>query len=47
MFVDVLHTDSKSLLIKGYGCEQALGHMDFYVNGGYHQPGCAKVENIG
>jgi len=43
-FVDVAHLDSRTIGIKGMGCEQALGHVDFYFNGGFHQPGCLKEE---
>lgn len=32
-FVDVLHTDSKSILQLGLGMSQAIGHLDFYPNG--------------
>ncbi|XP_013791219.1 inactive pancreatic lipase-related protein 1-like [Limulus polyphemus] len=35
-FVDVIHTDS----IVGLGTTEAIGHIDFYPNGGDHQPGC-------
>ncbi|XP_076322219.1 pancreatic triacylglycerol lipase-like [Tachypleus tridentatus] len=35
-FVDVIHTDS----IVGLGTREAVGHIDFYPNGGDHQPGC-------
>uniref|UniRef100_A0A8C6S2Q8 Lipase member H n=1 Tax=Nannospalax galili TaxID=1026970 RepID=A0A8C6S2Q8_NANGA len=34
-FVDVIHSDAK-----GLGIYQPLGHIDFYPNGGKHQPGC-------
>ncbi|XP_071293450.1 lipase member H isoform X4 [Agelaius tricolor] len=34
-FVDVIHSDTDGL---GYG--EALGHIDFYPNGGTDQPGC-------
>jgi pancreatic triacylglycerol lipase len=32
-FVDVIHTDSESILMGGYGMEQPVGHVDFYPNG--------------
>jgi len=38
-FVDVIHTDGKSLLM-AYGQMRPLGHYDFYPNGGHGQPGC-------
>ncbi|KAJ8710421.1 hypothetical protein PYW07_009787 [Mythimna separata] len=34
-FVDVMHTDAGV-----YGMGQAMGHVDFWVNGGSQQPGC-------
>ncbi|KAJ8278145.1 hypothetical protein GJAV_G00084360 [Gymnothorax javanicus] len=37
-FVDVLHTDTDALGYRG-----ALGHIDFYANGGADQPGCPKT----
>ncbi|XP_040907475.1 lipase member H isoform X2 [Toxotes jaculatrix] len=37
-FVDVLHTDIDAL-----GFREALGHIDFYANGGTDQPGCPKT----
>ena len=33
--VDVIHTDGSFL-----GMLKAVGHIDFYPNGGYNQPGC-------
>nr|KAG5714037.1 hypothetical protein BaRGS_020365 [Batillaria attramentaria] len=39
-FVDVIHTDASSLLVLGMGAAGAMGHVDFYPNGGSNQPGC-------
>lgn len=39
-FVDVIHTDGSSILQLGFGTMQQMGHVDFYPNGGAHQPGC-------
>ncbi|XP_062579711.1 inactive pancreatic lipase-related protein 1-like [Saccostrea cucullata] len=36
-FVDVIHTDGG---ITGFGYLNAMGHVDFYPNGGQSQPGC-------
>ncbi|XP_048764050.1 pancreatic lipase-related protein 2-like [Ostrea edulis] len=41
IFVDALHTDAESLVPNiGFGMSQAVGHVDFYPNGGRDQPGC-------
>lgn len=32
-FVDVLHTDTNSILLGGLGMSQPVGHIDFYPNG--------------
>nr|AWF73662.1 pancreatic triacylglycerol lipase [Eriocheir sinensis] len=41
LLVDVIHTDTLPFTLSGgYGLEQAVGHLDFYPNGGKHQPGC-------
>ncbi|XP_071118191.1 pancreatic lipase-related protein 2-like [Haliotis cracherodii] len=39
-FVDVIHTDDGTILSLGMGAKQAMGHVDFYINGGSVQPGC-------
>ncbi|XP_057297074.1 pancreatic lipase-related protein 2-like [Hydractinia symbiolongicarpus] len=44
-FVDVIHTDTKTLLVKGFGTAQELGHLDFYPNGGHDQPNCRNLDN--
>ncbi|KAJ8310502.1 hypothetical protein KUTeg_012367 [Tegillarca granosa] len=42
-FVDIIHTDGSNFKgFAGYGLKTALGHVDFYVNGGEHQPGCEE-----
>lgn len=43
-FVDVIHTDSKGFYKGGLGMEQAVGHVDFYPNGGKVQPGCSFLD---
>ncbi|XP_069104851.1 inactive pancreatic lipase-related protein 1-like [Argopecten irradians] len=40
-FVDIIHTDASQFIgVAGYGMKDAIGHIDFYPNGGQHQPGC-------
>ncbi|XP_070801344.1 inactive pancreatic lipase-related protein 1-like [Pituophis catenifer annectens] len=42
-FVDVIHTDSAPMIPNlGFGMSQAIGHLDFYPNGGEEMPGCQK-----
>ncbi|XP_069468005.1 pancreatic triacylglycerol lipase-like [Ambystoma mexicanum] len=42
-FVDVIHTDSLPLVpYLGLGSSHAIGHLDFYPNGGEQMPGCKK-----
>lgn len=39
-FVDVIHTNSGGLLHFCVGLADKMGHVDYYPNGGAHQPGC-------
>ncbi|XP_044881268.1 pancreatic lipase-related protein 2-like [Mauremys mutica] len=42
-FVDIIHTDSAPTIPDlGFGMSQAIGHLDFYPNGGIQMPGCTK-----
>ncbi|XP_050441631.1 pancreatic lipase-related protein 2-like isoform X2 [Adelges cooleyi] len=45
-FVDVIHTGGTSRLF-GLGLRKAIGHIDFYPNGGQKQPGCYKKQDKG
>ena len=38
-FVDVIHTDGKSIIFH-YGTMRQMGHVDHYPNGAETQPGC-------
>ncbi|XP_069679700.1 phospholipase A1-like [Periplaneta americana] len=41
VFVEVVHTDAKPAFpLLGVGIFRALGDVDFYMNGGWAQPGC-------
>ena len=42
-FVDIIHSDSKMMMFGGLGYRNALGHVDFYPNKGYNQPGCTGL----
>ncbi|XP_077498382.1 pancreatic triacylglycerol lipase-like isoform X2 [Amblyomma americanum] len=48
--VDVVHTDGGSVFdiykAEGLGMHQAVGHVDFYPNGGLKMPGCSKGSRI-
>jgi pimeloyl-ACP methyl ester carboxylesterase len=44
LFVDVIHTDGAPRMVSGFGYLDALGHVDFYPNGGSAQP--SKLRNI-
>ncbi|GFU32154.1 pancreatic triacylglycerol lipase [Nephila pilipes] len=43
LFVDVIHTDGASIVIRGLGMNDPLGHMDFFPNGGSLQHGCVRT----
>lgn len=43
-YVDCIHTDAKTILLLGYGSEEAMGNLDFFPNAGYNQPGCDPVD---
>ncbi|XP_013189402.2 uncharacterized protein LOC106134007 [Amyelois transitella] len=42
-FVDVIHSNGETLILGGLGAAQALGHVDFYPNGGRVQHGCSNL----
>lgn len=39
-YVDVIHTDILPIIRGGLGMPKAIGHVDFYPNGGSNNPGC-------
>ncbi|XP_061182228.1 inactive pancreatic lipase-related protein 1-like [Saccostrea echinata] len=39
-FVDVIHSDALPIEDAGVGTRKSCGHIDFFPNGGGHQPGC-------
>ncbi|CAL1544811.1 unnamed protein product [Lymnaea stagnalis] len=46
-FVDIIHTDASPFnTVRGYGMMEPVGHVDFYPNGGYDQPGCYKDNSM-
>ena len=42
-FVDVIHSNGESLFFGGLGAYSAMGHVDFYPNGGRMQKGCSNI----
>ena len=40
LFVEAIHTDGTANLQLGLGMMQAIGHVDYYPNGGKNQPDC-------
>ncbi|XP_002130573.2 pancreatic lipase-related protein 2 [Ciona intestinalis] len=40
-FVDIIHTDTHTMLNMASGMNRNLGHADFYPNGGAYQTGCS------
>ncbi|XP_076346356.1 pancreatic triacylglycerol lipase-like [Tachypleus tridentatus] len=40
LFVDVIHSDAKTIFLMGLGMSQTVGHVDFFPNDGTNQPGC-------
>lgn len=44
VFVDAIHTSAGDSIITGkLGVVHPIGHVDFYMNGGTHQPGCWTI----
>lgn len=44
-FVDIIHTNGGNKILKGqFGMEKAVGHIDFYPNGGSQQIDCRPDE---
>lgn len=39
-YVDVIHTDALPFTSGGLGMRVPIGHVDFFPNGGYNNPGC-------
>lgn len=39
-FVDIMHTNGGEISEGEIAFYEAIGHVDFYVNGGHKQPGC-------
>ena len=46
-FVDVIHTNSGTLTQAALSFPMAIGHADFFPNGGHSQPGCGLIKSGG
>lgn len=46
-FVDVIHSDALPIEDAGFGTRKSCGHIDFFPNGGGHQPGCPPAYKTG
>lgn len=43
-FVDIVHSDATPMVSQiGLGLYEPIGHLDFYPNGGFDQPGCDQT----
>ncbi|XP_015116858.1 phospholipase A1 [Diachasma alloeum] len=45
-FVDIIHTNGNREFGATFGMLKAVGHVDFYLNGGEIQPGCASYQIV-
>ena len=46
-FVDIVHSDANPLMKGGLGIHQRIGHVDFFPNGGFDNPGCdMKLQEV-
>ncbi|XP_023226343.1 pancreatic lipase-related protein 2-like [Centruroides sculpturatus] len=46
ILVDNIHTNAGQYFIQGLGTSEAVGHLDFYPNGGNYNPGCKIFPKI-
>jgi len=44
IFLDVMHTNGGPPSNGNAAIFEPIGHVDFYVNGGVKQPGCADLD---
>jgi hypothetical protein len=42
-YVDVIHSNGEAIYVGGFGIAEAIGHVDFYPNGGRAQRGCSNI----